>query len=234
MNDRTIKITKKIYSKYSISDIEKRFRLLGDEDFNSVLKFLNMRLATSIVIFFVILYTNDLGYILSPIIVGLYYYLLPKIILDSKIKKRKNKLENEAMFFFEVLSLSVESGNNLHNAIMITSSSIDSDLSREFQKVMEEVSYGKSLNESLTRLKERIPSNIINNIILNISESVSFGNSIVDTLNNQVDYLRDKKILKTRAQIAKMPLKISIISVIFFIPLLLLLILGPVLIKYLS
>ena len=42
MNDKTIKITKKIYSKYSISDIEKRFRLLGDEDFNSVLKFLNI------------------------------------------------------------------------------------------------------------------------------------------------------------------------------------------------
>ena len=144
------------------------------------------------------------------------------------------KLEQEAMFYFEVLSLSIESGNNLHNAILITSNNIDSSLSFEFRKVMEEVSFGKSLEESLDKMKLRIPSEIINNIILNIRESIVFGNSIIETLNNQIDYLREKKILETRALISKIPLKISVISVIFFIPLLLLLILGPVLIDYLS
>ena len=39
-------------------------------------------------------------------------------------------------------------------------------------------------------------------------------------------------MLETRASIAKLPLKISIISVLFFIPLLLLIILGPVILKY--
>ena len=138
------------------------------------------------------------------------------------------------MFYFEVLSLSIESGNNLHNALLITSNNIESDLSSEFKKVMDEVSFGKSLTESLDKMKYRIPSDIINNIVLNIRESVMFGNNIVETLNNQIDYLRDKKILETKALISKIPLKISIISVVFFIPLLLLLILGPVLIDYLS
>ena len=61
-----------------------------------------------------------------------------------------------------------------------------------------------------------------------------FGNNIIGTLNNQLDYLRESKILETKAYISKIPLKISVISVLFFIPLLLLLILGPVLINYLS
>lgn len=228
------KITKKIYSKYSLSNIKKRFLLLGIEDEKEVLKFLNFRLASSIVIFFIILYTIEMGYILGPVLVFLYYYFLPNIILDYRIKKRKAKLEHEAMFYFEVLSLSIESGNNLHNAISITSNSIDSGLSYEFRKVMEEVSFGKSMDESLDKMKGRIPSEILNNIILNIRESILFGNSIVETLNNQIDYLRDKKILETKAVISKIPLKISVISVVFFIPLLLLLILGPVLIDYLS
>jgi len=46
-------------------------------------------------------------------------------------------------------------------------------------------------------------------------------------MNNQVDYLREKQIMEVKAQINKIPNKVSIISVIFIIPLILLIILGP-------
>ena len=83
-------------------------------------------------------------------------------------------------------------------------------------------------------MKQRIPSDSVNNIILNIKESNLFGNNIIDTLYNQIDYIRERIILENRAYISKLPLKISIISVVFFIPLLLLLILGPVILNYFS
>ena len=228
------KISEIIYSSYSINDIKKRMTLLGRNNKNEVFNFLNFRLLTSIVIFFVILYFVEWGYILSPIVVFVYYFSLPKILLDTKIEKRRQKLENDAMYFFEVLALSIESGNNLHNAILVTSNSIDSLLSHEFRKMMEEIEYGKSFMEALDNLRTRIPSDIINNILLNIKESSMFGNSIIETLNNQIDYLRETKLLETKAYISKIPLRISVISVLFFIPLLLLLILGPVLIDYLG
>jgi len=225
-------ITKNIYSNYSLNDIRNRMRLLGKEDEKDTLKFLNIRLVTSIIIFFVILYFVDWGYILGPILVVLYYIFLPNFTIDVKIKKRKAKLESEAMYFFEILSLSLESGNNLYNAIKVTSDNIDSELSNEFKKMMVDILYSKSFDEAINDMKERIPSDTINNILLNIRESNMFGNSILGTLNNQLDYLRETKILETKAYISKIPLKISVISVVFFIPLLLLLILGPVLINY--
>lgn len=227
-------ITKNIYSNYSLNDIRYRMRLLGKDNEKDVLKFLNIRLLTSILIFFVVLYLVDWGYILSPILVILYYIFLPSITIDRQIKKRKEKLESEAMYFFEILSLSLESGNNLYNAIKVTSNNIDSELSNEFKKMMMDIEYSKSFDEAINEMKERIPSDTINNILLNIRESNMFGNSILGTLNNQLDYLRETKILETKAYISKIPLKISVISVVFFIPLLLLLILGPVLINYLS
>ena len=227
-------ISKNIYGKYSINDIENRMRLLGKDDKNEVLKFLNIRLLTSILLFFMIVYFVDWGYIVGPIFIVLYYIFLPNIIIDPKIKKRKEKLESEAMYFFEILVLSLESGNNLYNAIRVTSDSIDSELSREFKKMMVDIDYGKSFEEAINNMKDRIPSYTINNILLNIRESNMFGNSIIGTLNNQLDYLRETKILETKAYISKIPLKISVISVVFFIPLLLLLILGPVLINYFS
>ncbi len=227
-------ITKNIYTNYSLNDIRNRMKLLGKEDEKDVLKFLNIRLLTSIIIFFVILYFVDWGYILSPIIVVLYYVFLPNLVIDSKIKKRKAKLESEAMYFFEILSLSLESGNNLYNAINVTSENIDSELSNEFKKMMIDITYSKSFDEAINDMKDRIPSDTINNILLNIRESNMFGNSIIGTLNNQLDYLRETKIMETKAYISKIPIKISVISVVFFIPLLLLLILGPVIINYLG
>ena len=227
-------ITKNIYSNYSLNDIRNRMKLLGKDNEKDVLKFLNIRLVTSIILFFVILYFVDWGYILSPILVILYYIFLPMITIDRRIKKRKSKLENEAMYFFEILSLSLESGNNLYNAIKVTSDNIDSELSNEFKKMMVDIEFSKTFEEAINDMKERIPSDTINNILLNIRESNMFGNSIIGTLNNQLDYLRETKILETKAYISKIPLKISVISVVFFIPLLLLLILGPVLINYLS
>ena len=227
-------ITRNIYSNYSLNDITNRMKLLGIDNEKDVLKFLNIRLLTSIIIFFVVLYFVDWGYILSPILVILYYIFLPSITIDRKIKKRKAKLENEAMYFFEILSLSLESGNNLYNAIKVTSDNIDSELSMEFKKMMIDIEYSKTFEEAINDMKDRIPSDTINNILLNIRESNMFGNSIIGTLNNQLDYLRETKILETKAYISKIPLKISVISVVFFIPLLLLLILGPVLINYLS
>lgn len=149
-----------------------------------------------------------------------------------KLDKRSDKLNNEAMYFFEVLTLSLETGRNLKTALEITSSNIDSELSDEFKRMLEEVKYGKGLSEALDDLKLRIPSETINNIILNISQSNIFGNSIIETMYNQIDYIRDKQIMLTKARINKIPLKVSVISVIFFIPLLLLLILSPVIIDY--
>lgn len=227
-------VTERIYSKYSINDIRKRYLLLGIDNFKKTIHFLNFRLLTSIVIFLVLLYTNELGYILGPVFVILFYYFMPKLYFGIKVNKRKKILEHDAMFYFEVLSLAIESGNNLHNALLVTTNNIDNTLSKEFKIVINEVRYGKSLDEALEKMHYRIPSDIINNIILNIRESIMFGNNIIETLNNQVDYLREKKILEIKAVIAKIPMKISVISVVFFIPLLLLLILGPVLIGYLN
>ena len=84
-------ISKNIYSKYSLHDIESRMLLLGKTDKNEVLKFLNIRLITSILLFFMILYFVDWGYILGPVFILLYYIFLPNITIDRQIKKRKQK-----------------------------------------------------------------------------------------------------------------------------------------------
>ena len=88
--------------------------------------------------------------------------------------------------------------------------------------------------EALEDLKKRIPSESINNIILNITQTNIFGNNIIDVMNIQVDYLREKQIMDVKSKINKIPNKVSIISVIFIIPLILLIVLGPFIINMLG
>lgn len=221
----------KIYRKKTIDKIEDKIKLLGVYVDTSASKFLNERLILTIMTFIIVLITFKYGYILAPILSLLCYFLWEKVIFDYPIKKRAKKLEKEALFFFEILTLTLESGRSLKHALDITVLNIDSEISAEFKKTLAEVKLGKSLNESLEAMKKRIPSDSINNAILNMIQSNTFGSSIVASMYNEIDYLRDKQMLDVRAEIAKLPTKVSIVSVLFFIPIMLLVILAPVLIK---
>ena len=135
------------------------------------------------------------------------------------------------MQFFEILTLTLESGRNLEESLKVTCDNVDSEISKEFQKALFEMNFGKSLIEALESMKKRIPSETINNIILNITQTNQFGNSILDTMYNQIDFLREKQILEIKGKINKIPNKVSIISVVFIVPLIMVLILGPYLIE---
>lgn len=224
---------KKIYPSSNLKNINKKIKLLGVNSKIDTITFLNFRLLTSIILFLILLYFLDYGYILSPVITGIYFLLCRYLVIDSKIKKRTNKLEKEAMHFFEVLALSLETGRNLEEAFVVTINSVESELSVQFKEALREVKYGKSLTEVLVSIQEDIPSETINNVILTLTQADIFGNSIIDTIYDQIDYLREKQRLEIKGQISKVPIKISVISVIFFVPFILLLILSPIVLDFL-
>ena len=212
-------------------DILKEYFLLQHSKIN-INEFLTVRIILSLLIFIISIYYFNSGYFIAPILTFLFYIFFEYICIDVKIKKRARKLESDAIFFFEVLNLTIQSERNLKLCISITSKSIDSDLSTEFKRMIDEVGYGKSLTEGLRDLMKRIPSKSVCNVILNIIEANEFGNSIEGALTNQINYLTDKRILDIKESINKMPMKISIISVLLFLPLMMLLILGPIFINY--
>ena len=222
----------KIYRKKTMDKITKKCKLLGVNSKLNPIKFMNYRLTLTVIIFITFFLFSSKGYIYAPIL-SILVYIGAEYYLDLKIKKRSEKLNYEAIFFFQVLALTLESGKNLEGGISLTCKNIDSEISDEFKKTLNEIKLGKSLTESLDSMKLRIPSEEINTVLLNITQSTIFGNNIIESLNNQIEYLRDKKILNIKAKINKMPMKISVISVIFMIPIVLLLVLGPVIVNLL-
>jgi len=227
------KFVRKIYRDSEIKRINEKINTLNSYPLDSVM-FLNLRLITTLIIFFITLVIFKTGYIISPAIALVYYYLFEYIFLDTFIQKRIKKLDREALTFFEILTLTLESGRNLEKALEITVLNVDSELSQEFKRTLFEVKFGKSLLEALDDTKKRIPSETINNIILNITQTNIFGNSIIDTMYSQIDFLREKQVMSVREQINKLPNKISIISVLFIVPIIMIIVLGPFLITFIG
>ena len=225
-------IIKMLYSQKSIKRTENKILQLGSGNQININKLLGCKVVVLVFTFIISLLVFNTGYLIAPVNTVIIYLLYDYYFLDIKIKKRIKIIEHDAIFFFEVLSLTLQSDRNLKQCLMVTTDSIDSELSKEFKYVLNEVKLGKSLTESLNDCKNRIPSKSVRDVLLNIIESNTYGNNIVDSLNNQIDYLMDRRILDIKGQINKIPTKISVISVVFFIPLVMLLILGPVLINY--
>ena len=76
------KLSSLLYRDKTIDNIDKKIKLLGINYKCSPYTFMNIRILSSIFIFFVIIYCIDFCYILSPFVVYLYYTFL-------KEKKKK-------------------------------------------------------------------------------------------------------------------------------------------------
>ena len=227
------KYVRKIYSDNLINKIQSKINMMGEFKYDAN-TFMNIRIIFTAIVFLIIIYISNFGYIIAPFIALAAYILFEYIFLDIPLKKRAKELEHEALYFFEILTLTLESGRNLERSLAVTVDNVDSTLSLEFAKTLNEMKYGKTLIEALENMKKRIPSETINNIILNMTQTSIFGSSILDTLYNQVEFLRNKESLEIKSLINKIPNKISIVSVIFMVPLILILILGPFLLTYLK
>lgn len=220
-------LLKKIYRKKEIDNIEASIKMLGERSNMDAITFMNIRYFTTLLVFLLILYVSNFGYILAPLISVIYYYMFHYVLIKRPIKNRVRDLDHQALYFFEILTLTLESGKNLENSLEITVFNVDSELSREFKKALFEMKFGKTLIEALEDMKKRIPSETVNNILLNITQTNVFGNSILETMNNQISFLREKQILEIKGEMNKIPNKVSILSVLFVVPLILLLVLGP-------
>lgn len=206
--------------------LQKKLDLLGLGKVNAK-TIIIFRFVSSIILFLILLFVSKVGYVLAPIITIIYYFLVEYLFIDLGIYYRGLKLEEDALEFFNVFSLSLKGGRNVKKAIALTTDVVDNDLSLEFKRVLNDLKVGKSLEEALLLLEGRIPSEGINNILINIREANRFGNDISDSIDKQLSLINDKQEKRIIKGYRVVPLYLTIISISFtFIMISVLIVLG--------
>ena len=108
-------LLKKIYLKKDIETIDKKICMLGNTKYDAI-TFITFRMFSTILFaIFLIVFTN-ISYAFIPIFVILFYIIYYHVFITQKLRKREAKLDREALYFFEVLTLTLESGKNLQNS----------------------------------------------------------------------------------------------------------------------
>jgi len=208
--------------------LEKKLRLAGFHQKRNY--YYSLKYTTIIMLVLIVWFL--LGYIVAGIAFLLFLVGYDYFLLDRLIKERSQEFDEQGLYFFEILVLTLAANHNLDQAIQITCNNVNSEFSQKFEKVLLEVSFGKTFEEAIHSLQTQIPSANINNILLSLSDTSAMGVKIIDVLEQQNEQLRKKIFLQKKAEINKIPIKISIVSVLIILPLILLLILSPLFIRF--
>ena len=115
----------------------------------------------------------------------------------------------------------------LDRALNTVCERVPSAISDEFRRVLNDISLGISREEAFARLAERAPFEDIRSLTRAITQSEQLGTSLISTVQNQARHLRVVRRRQAEAQALRAPVKMLLPMVLFILPTLFLVVLGP-------
>ena len=157
-------------------------------------------------------------------------FLLPEIILKRLIRSRTARMRRAIPFALDLLTLTVEAGQSLNQAMVETSAELRDahpDLSEELAQVNLGMRAGKSRAEALQQLGVRSGDAELKKLASLLIDSDRFGTSLGPALRTHAKYLRTR--MRQQAQESARKVSAKLIFPIFFLifPSVLLVTLGP-------
>lgn len=162
--------------------------------------------------------------VLFSIVIG---YFIPALWLEAEASKRNNKIQRALPDALDILTVSVEAGLGFDMALSKVVEKTSGPLTDEFSIVLHEIRMGRSRSDALSRLSERINVEDLIYFISALIQSDKLGVSIINLLRIQSDQMRIKRHQRAEQIAHKAPLKMSLVLILFVLPALLLILLGP-------
>lgn len=179
------------------------------------------------------LFPQALGGTLAPVIAVMCAaagYVAPTIWLSRKEAQRKLAVGKELPDILDLLVVCVEAGMGLDQAIsrVADESRVASpEMSGEFELLNLELRAGKSRAGALRNLAARVGLDDMDSLVTLLIQSDTFGTSMARTLRVYSDTFRTRRFQKAEEMAAKLPVKLLIPLVLFILPALFVVIIGP-------
>ena len=166
-------------------------------------------------------------YILLP---GSFGYYLPNIWVNRRRTARMGELENGFPDSLDLMLVCVEAGQSLDQSIVRVATELKHSnvpLSEEFEVVANELRAGKERVTVLRDMGERCGLPDISSFVTVLIQSANFGTSISDALRVYAFEMRDKRIMRAEEKANKLPTKMTLGTMLFTVPPLLIILVGP-------
>jgi len=171
-----------------------------------------------------------------PLLIGISAlgFLLPRFILKRMIRDRQNRIRIGLPDALDLTVICVEAGLALDQALMRVGQDLHHahpDLSDEFHLVNLEMRAGKPRAEALRNLVERTGVDDIRSLVGTLIQTDRFGTSVTQALRVHSDSLRTERRQRAEEQAAKTTIKMVPPLVIFVLPSIIFVTIGPAVIE---
>lgn len=151
------------------------------------------------VIFFALFFYLLKSSIFLFVLGGIVGFILPKVIVRSKQKKRLQQFNEYLPEMISTVVNALRAGFSFFQALRNVMEESPSPAKEELEIVLQEMQYGATVEESLNRMKERMPSNDLDLMIQAILIQRQVGGNLAVVLEKIVHTIRER--IKIQGQI---------------------------------
>jgi len=167
---------------------------------------------------------------LLTVLFALASFHLPNLWLRMKIAERKDMIRKGLPDALDLMVVSVVAGNGLDAAINRVADEMELSnkaVSQEFKLLSLELRAGKSRQDGLRNLALRTDLEDVSSLVTLLIQTEKFGTSIAQALRIHSDSMRTRRFQKAEEVAAKLPVKLIFPLILFILPSLFVVILGP-------
>ena len=161
---------------------------------------------------------------------GAVGYYLPSYWVERRRQTRQGAITDGFPDALDMMLVCVEAGQSLDQSILRVSREIRAgfpDLADEYELVSNEIKAGKDRTTVLRDMSERAGVPDVSSFVTVLIQSATFGTSIADALRVYASEMRDKRVMRAEEKANKLPTKLTLCTMMFTVPPLLLIMIGP-------
>jgi tight adherence protein C len=162
---------------------------------------------------------------------------LPLLFLKNKIGKRQLSIKRAFPDALDLLLICVESGMSIEAAFRRVSMEIGSQsiaLAEELTLTTAELSYLQDRRQAYDNLGKRTDLEGVKAVCLALQQAERYGTSLAQTLRVLSQENRDMRMTEAEKKAAGLPPKLTVPMILFFLPVLFVVILGPAAIRVMA
>ncbi|MGA2311824.1 MAG: type II secretion system F family protein [Xanthobacteraceae bacterium] len=196
-------------------------------------------LVVSLFYVFVVVQLNQPPLIKIGISIGAAYFgmLSPNLFLKNKIQRRQLSIKRAFPDALDLLLICVESGLSVEAAFRKVSAEVGSQsiaLAEELALTTAELSYLPDRRQAYENLAKRVGLEGVRSVCLALQQSERYGTPLGTTMRVLAQENRDMRMSEAEKRAASLPPKLTVPMILFFLPVLFVVILGPAVIRVMA
>ncbi len=170
------------------------------------------------------------GFSPVSIVTGLLFgYYLPYLQANSARKERQHSIQRQIPDFLDLLTLSVEAGLDFNAGIMkLVNSARPTPLIEEFRLMIQEIKLGTTRYDALKAMATRVDIPDFTNFVSALLQTDRLGSNLGPTLRIQSDQMRTRRMQLAEEAGGKASVKLLLPLMVFILPAVFIMILGPI------